>query len=173
MKRVFILILCAMLLCAPALAEMPYLTGLIEGTYFTSVDLPAGLYTFTLCDGETGMLTITLEDGFTARIYTCTDATSLTVYVPNRSTVKIEGAGILTEMEEAYVEWTEFSGTGRFLCGRQLPEDTQCSIHAMPGETAGYSVGSIRSDRGLAEETTVLLDGDAWQTIELQSGEFL
>ncbi len=175
MKKNLIAFAAALLLLfsACAFAEMPYLAGLSEGTYTVSVDLPAGLYTYTLQDGEDGSLTVTLEDGRSWG-YQLSGAASVTVYIPNKATVGLDGRGLLTEMEEFLVTWDRYTGTGRFLSGRQLPEGIEYQIRREEGaQNAFYSIGSIRSDRGLAEESRVELTDDEWQSILLPAGQFI
>ncbi len=174
MKKFLIVLTAALLLLTScAFAEMPYQTGLGEGTYKVSVDLPAGLYTYTLADSESGSLSVTLEDG-RSWSYQLSGPASVTVYIPNLATVDIEDGGLLTEMEESLVTWDRYSGTGRFLSGRQLIEGVEYQIRREEGaQVAFYSIGSIRSDRGLAEESRVELTDDEWQSILLPAGEFI
>lgn len=163
------------LLCAcSSVAELPYLSGLTAGRYLVSSDLPAGLYTCTLSQGESCVLSVSGEDGAFSRMYELSGPASVTLYLPNKAEVTLEGQGHLSEMDDQFVSWSSFEGVGRFLCGRQLPQGVEIQVRRLEGaENALYSIGSLRSDRGLEEETATPLEDDEWHSVYLNADEFL
>jgi hypothetical protein len=151
-----------------------------QGTYTVGQDLPSGLYTFTITEGENGSVQINLP-GAQSKQYEVNGIASYTVYLPAKTVLTI-GSGVSLAPTVPAANLLDFAGiryTGSFkvLAGVQVPgvPINSATVSMAPGATSSYYVVSdFLTEEGLAGELVRKeMVPFAEYSIELLPGQFL
>ncbi len=131
-----------------------------QGTYTVGQDLPSGLYTFTVPDGENGSLQINLP-GAQSKQYEVDGIAAYTVYLPENAVLNI-GSGVTlapTVMVSAAdllnAADIRYTGSFKVLAGVQVPgvPISSATVSMAPGAASSYYVVSdFLTEEGLAVE---------------------
>ena len=159
------------------LTEAGAQTSLAKGEYLVGRDLPAGLYTFHVAGGE-GSIEVRPSGAPWRRTYAPAADAHYTLYLPERATVSVRGAGTLTDMAHqplaSDTTGEAFTGTGRYLVGGQLV-DGHATVRPLPGvETGYYVLSTMQYEEGMGEEPQrVPLRFGSEAVVELRHGMFI
>lgn len=146
-----------------------------EGSYTVGKEIAKpGLYTFELVKGKEGGVDVTPKGAKEAHSFDAKGEATFTMYLPEGAKVAVNGDAELVAMPAKVTMMDEFTGTGRFLVGKDVV-DGVFIISLAPDATEGYYViSNLNTDAGLQDEIqrVEVLPGVTYM-YELERGQFI
>ncbi len=136
------------------------ITSYTQGTYTVGQDLPSGLYTFTVPEGENGSLQINLPSA-QSKQYEVEGIATYTMYLPANAILNI-GSGVtlaptvpVSAADLLNATGIRYTGNFKVLAGVQVPgvPVNSATVSMAPGAASSYYVVSdFLTEEGLAVE---------------------
>lgn len=150
-----------------------------KGAYTVGKEIAKpGLYTFELAKGEKGSVEVTPEGAKESHSYDAQGEAAFAMYLPEGAKVVVKGDAELEVMPAKGEMMDEFTGTGRFLVGRDVVDGVFVISLAPDAAEGYYAISNLNTDAGLQDEiqrvevlpgVTYMYDLERGQFIELQN----